>query len=422
MIKLWVTKTFMQTSLNAATGTMVALYHQGTNPVIQATRQICVTGNSGAMVYLYYYHLFTTAFMTIGQQILFFISALGAFNGLLLSFYLFLNRKMRSTATLFLGLLLLAISISVGKAVLLFFNPELPDRCRQAGLFACFLIGPALYYFFRSALEKPTTIPASWKWTWAILLGISVAGGIILPYQGCTSGWTYLTMTAIYVQWFTFLAASGWLLKSTIKAFFTDPTTLKGAEKFRVWIFLGNCLIYLIYLLLLTGLLNGLCTSGGVCFSFLLYFITFFYIQGGKKGNMLQAQEMAVAGKAERKKIADNDAQLWTEKLEKAIQDNKLYKDPNLKLNDLAKKINIPPHQLSQLLNDNLGKSFSTFINEYRINEACKLIAINDRLTFEAIGYEVGYNSKSTFYAAFKKVKDTTPALFKENIAETGTE
>lgn len=105
------------------------------------------------------------------------------------------------------------------------------------------------------------------------------------------------------------------------------------------------------------------------------------------------------------------------EKLEKAIIEKELYKDPNLKLNDLAKVVNISVHQLSQLLNDNLGKGFSTYINEYRINEACRLISGNDHLTLEAIGYEVGYNSKSTFYAAFRKIKDTTPALYKEKIS-----
>jgi YesN/AraC family two-component response regulator len=103
------------------------------------------------------------------------------------------------------------------------------------------------------------------------------------------------------------------------------------------------------------------------------------------------------------------------------VLDGKLYKDPNLKLSDLAKKITISANLLSQLLNDNLGKSFSTYINEHRINEACKLISVNSPFTFEAIGYEVGYNSKSTFYAAFKKIKDTTPALFKESIEKTNT-
>jgi AraC-like DNA-binding protein len=77
---------------------------------------------------------------------------------------------------------------------------------------------------------------------------------------------------------------------------------------------------------------------------------------------------------------------------------------------------------LSQLLNENLGKSFPTYINEYRVNEACKLITSNGNLSFEAIGYEAGFNSKSTFYTAFKKVKNITPADFKESIEKNNNQ
>jgi len=58
--------------------------------------------------------------MSIGQQILFSVSVLGAFNGFVLSLYLFLSKKNKSTAALLLGVLLLAISIRVGKSVFLF--------------------------------------------------------------------------------------------------------------------------------------------------------------------------------------------------------------------------------------------------------------------------------------------------------------
>jgi AraC-like DNA-binding protein len=126
-------------------------------------------------------------------------------------------------------------------------------------------------------------------------------------------------------------------------------------------------------------------------------------LYSAKIENILQIHKTDPPDKPEKKKIAESDALVWIQKLESAIWDKELYKDPNLKLSGLAQKINISAHQLSQLLNDNLGKSFSTYINEYRINEACKLIATNDPLTFEAIGYEVGYNSRSMFYTAFKR-------------------
>ncbi|MGY0035412.1 helix-turn-helix domain-containing protein [Pedobacter sp. NJ-S-72] len=98
------------------------------------------------------------------------------------------------------------------------------------------------------------------------------------------------------------------------------------------------------------------------------------------------------------------------------MMEQRLYKNADLKLNDLAKIINISGHQLSQLLNDNMGKNFAGYVNEFRINEACCLIADNKSIKLEEIGYEVGFNSKSTFYEAFKKHKGTTPTLYREQL------
>ena len=84
-------------------------------------------------------------------------------------------------------------------------------------------------------------------------------------------------------------------------------------------------------------------------------------------------------------------------------------KIPILSLQDLSKELNISSHQLSQFLNNNLNKNFTSFVNEFRINEACKIITSNDKLTLESVGYDVGFNSKSTFFSAFKKHTGTTP-------------
>lgn len=348
--------------------------------------------------------------MNIGHQILFFVSALGAFNGIILSLYLFLVKRRRSTAAIFLYILLLTLSIRIGKSVFFYFNPSLPKVYLQIGLSACFLIGPSLYYFFKSALTKTTHIPGTWKWSWGIQVGILVLGGILVPYQTYPKIWNNVIVYIIYSQWLIYLVATGFLLKNLLKTFFTNASELNDTEKFWVMLFLGNSVIYLAYLLSFAQVIYGMYISGPVLFSLMLYLVIFFNLSGAKFENA----EIAV--RTEKRKIAETDALLWVEKLENAILTKTLYKDPNLKLSDLAKAINISVHQLSQLLNDNVGKSFSTYINEYRINEACKLISTNGRLTFEAIGYEVGYNSKSTFYAAFRKIKETTPALYKESI------
>jgi AraC-like DNA-binding protein len=335
--------------------------------------------------------------MNLGQQILFLLSALGAFNGIVLGLYLLLFRKKRSIATVLIAVHLLAVSLRVAKSVFLYFNytPEVPKIYAQLGLSACFLIGPSLYYFTKAILGKVTRVPTSWKWTWGILVGAITLAGILVPYQTNRFAWDHVIVHIIYYQWAAYLVATGFLLKRS------------GGSKFLNVLFAGNCFIFFFYMLAFTGLVPGIYITGPLSFTLVLYLTVIFSLSG---------EGFESSPKPERKKIADGDAKLWLEKLNKALLDNELYKDPNLKLSDLAQKINIPPHQLSQLLNDNLGKSFSTYINEYRITEACKLITSNDLLTFEAIGYEVGYNSKSTFYAAFRKIKDTTPALYKENI------
>lgn len=349
--------------------------------------------------------------MNIGQQILFFVSALGAFNGIVLSIYLLTGKKKRSVPTIFLITLLLALSIRVAKSVFLYFNPALPKIYLQIGLSACFLIGPALYFFFRSVQENVTRIPVSWKWTWGILSGMIIITGALLPYAVYPVIWNKIIVYIIYLEWLSGLIAAGFVLRQVLKTFLVNRTTVTSTEKFRLMLYAGNCLVFLAYLLSLANVIYGIYIIGPVLFSCLLYLCLFYNLQGAGYENAVQPV------KAERKKIAAPDALMWIEKLEKAIIEKELYKDPNLKLNDLAKAVNISVHQLSQLLNDNLGKGFSTYINEYRINEACRLISGNDHLTLEAIGYEVGYNSKSTFYAAFRKIKDTTPALYKEKIS-----
>ncbi|MEQ3501016.1 hypothetical protein ABMY20_14760 [Tenacibaculum sp. SSH1-16] len=49
------------------------------------------------------------------------------------------------------------------------------------------------------------------------------------------------------------------------------------------------------------------------------------------------------------------------------MKEEELYKNTAIKLSDISVKIGVSSHKLSQFLNDNLGKSFATFLNEYRI-------------------------------------------------------
>jgi len=98
------------------------------------------------------------------------------------------------------------------------------------------------------------------------------------------------------------------------------------------------------------------------------------------------------------------------------IVDNELFLDPNITLQKTAKELGVPKHTLSQYLNEEQGKSFSTFINELRVEKAKEYLQTKTNFTIESIGYESGFNSKSTFFTAFKKFTGQTPSEYKKSI------
>ena len=111
------------------------------------------------------------------------------------------------------------------------------------------------------------------------------------------------------------------------------------------------------------------------------------------------------------------DANSYTLIINKAklfIEKNELYKKEKLTLTDLSKSLDTNPKYLSQAINHHLKLSFVDFINNYRVEEAKKLM-IDDKnalLTLEAIGLMAGFKSKSAFFRAFKKATDSTPNQF----------
>jgi AraC-like DNA-binding protein len=347
--------------------------------------------------------------MAFGKEILFFFSALGAFNGLLLSLYFLFLAKKRTLAHFFLGTLLLALSLRVGKSVLFYFDRSLPEIYRQIGLSACFFIGPSLYFFLKSSLNPVKSLPDSWKTQLRILLGIIVLGGAIVPYQQYPGIWNRVWVPFIYTQWAVYVLASGVLVKNLLLKSLKTWHALSAQEKWILSVFLINVTIWGAYLWAFWG---GLYISAALTFSFALY-TSVFILLNRKKNHDLFSNPL----RSTPRKISDEEAQMRLASLEKLMKEQKLFKNPNLKLQDLAADMNLSVHQLSQFLNDHLGKNFTHFINEYRIQEACNLLENDSLLSIEGIGDEVGFNSKSTFFSTFKKLKGVTPATYKQHSA-----
>ena len=98
------------------------------------------------------------------------------------------------------------------------------------------------------------------------------------------------------------------------------------------------------------------------------------------------------------------------------MQQEKPYTNPQLQLSDLAKAINYSPRKLSNLINDIGGLNFNQFINQFRVEAAKKLLLDPEmgHLNLLGIAYQVGFNSKTSFYTTFKQMVGKTPNQFKK--------
>ena len=348
--------------------------------------------------------------MDTGKELLFFFSALGVFNGLILGVYFFFFTRKKYLTNYFLGALLFALSIRIGKSVFIYFNPTLPKTYLQIGLTACFFIGPFLYYFLKSAVSEINVMPRSWKFTllfWALLI---VSVGVVYPYEYYPELWIHYFIRIIYFQWFVYIVVSGFLIKKILTKILNRKHKTTPSETWFGMLFLGNFLLFFFYFLAIMRAPAASYISGAVVFSFILYLIISILLYRKKTDDLFLLNGPKSSGK----KIDSAEATILSEKLEKIMLEKEWYKNSNLTLQDLSKELNISSHQLSQFLNSNLNKNFTSFVNEFRINEACKIITSNDKLTLESIGYDVGFNSKSTFFSAFKKHTGTTPLNYQQ--------
>ncbi|GGX10388.1 helix-turn-helix domain-containing protein [Aquimarina muelleri] len=344
--------------------------------------------------------------MNFDSQFLFFFSAIGAFNGTLLAIYFFFYAKPKHASNYFLGTLLTMLSIRIWKSIFYYFNKELSKIYLQIGLSACFLIGPSLFFYLKSMLYPSSKkLDRSWKYHFVFLSTLILVVGYQYSYQEHPDLWRFYFIKIIYYQWLGYILASGFLLKNVFKILVKKPNKLNSVEIWIISVYLGNLIIWVAY----KTVSYTSYIVGALSFSFVFYLLILILFFRKKKYSILFKEQPKYADK----KIEDNEAKRIFEELEQIMNTKEFYKNPNLKLPDLAKQINIQPHILSQFINDNLNKSFSVFVNEYRIHEAKILLAKDSKYTIENIGYECGFNSKSTFYSTFKKLTDMTPTQYK---------
>lgn len=107
------------------------------------------------------------------------------------------------------------------------------------------------------------------------------------------------------------------------------------------------------------------------------------------------------------------------EQVDSYLKDSEVFIDKNLTIITISEALKIHPKRISKAINKVYDENFNAYINRYRVEKAEKLLTDKKplNLSIEGIGTEVGFQSKSAFYSAFKRNTGTTPFQYKERLA-----
>lgn len=302
------------------------------------------------------------------------------------------------------------------------------------------LLGPALYLYAHAVMSPERKFPKT-PALLALLGPISVIV-LMLPFLFQLSPQEKLALadpaTRIPEHWqiavFTcvstmlvFVIFTGAYLAVTLKLHHKHKAQLmqrfssiegRSLDWFKVVLILWG-LAWLLYAIEYTlSFMSWKWFGSGIVLPIAEAFILMLFAHLALKQNVLEDSD-----KGEPQTIATRDASLpaarmqeIANKLQRVMSDGRMYCDEELSLNTLSTAINVSENHISETLSQHLHTNFFHFVNGYRVKAAQDLLRSSDKLV-STIAYEVGFNSKSTFNSAFKKVSGMTPTAYRTSVS-----
>ncbi|HEX8161095.1 MAG TPA: helix-turn-helix domain-containing protein [Pyrinomonadaceae bacterium] len=360
------------------------------------------------------------------------LNLLGAAQGLFLSAALLGVKGGNKVANRILAALVAAMALSVAGGVVRtmhydFVFPHLSNLHDPLP----FLVVPLIFLYFKTLTSRGAAFT---KKEFLHFVPFVLCVLYLIPYylQSREAKLGYLTSGYYYPslgRWY-YVRSGLLLLLATFYLILTAPRILKflrerggqsapadGAVLFQVRFFVAGFLILfaggvLRYLLDHTAKTNLLVPLGASVFIYAIGYLSF------RNPNALARPEggPAPAKKYERSTLTPEAAERYLKRLLQLMEAEKPYRDSELTVSKLAERLSVPAPHLSQTINERLNQNFIDFVNTYRVDEAKRKLVDPSRSHYSvlAVAEEVGFNSKSSFNAVFKKHVRMTPSEFRK--------
>ena len=340
----------------------------------------------------------------ISREVLFFTSLLGVINGLFLTSYFLFGKRGNRYVNVYLGLMLLALVIRIGKSVFFYFDSGLKEVYIHIGLLGCAAIGPMCYYFVKSQISGQKAFDPRSLWHLLPLVGLTIYAVFFVSYDENRWLWSTRIVKGIYIYWGLYTLYAAFLV--------VYHRWIKG-QRFAEEIWTHGVVfgVFLVWLAYYTSSFTSYLT-GAFTFSFLVYLLAGILLHQLRERQQVKQERKANAGKL----MSADEIVAMKEKISTVLGKDERYKDPELTMPGLAKAVGLSPHQFSQFINEQLGQNFSQLVNAERVSAARDMLLHQSHLTVEAIGFDCGFNSPSTFHTAFKKETGMTPAAYRKQV------
>ncbi|WP_036382053.1 helix-turn-helix domain-containing protein [Muricauda sp. MAR_2010_75] len=319
------------------------------------------------------------------------IILLGIFSGIAVatsfyfaSYFLFVKKKDRFKNSL-LGFLFIAIGFRIAKSIAYFIFIDVISAGLAMGYLGLSSIGPLVFLYIRSFGKKGEGSKSDFVHFIVPFLGVIACflthlGHIVILYK---------SVTALL---FVYLAIA------FIMHFRTDYHN-KGVRKWNLQVLVGVCVIGLSFVTQhLTPDVLKYAIGTGVA-SLVIYYLFI---------SALKSQVVFT------KPVSKKLPQSVVEKIKNAFEKDKIYMEQALTLSEFSKNQEVPTYLVSEAIKKLYGKRFPEAINYFRIEEIKKILINNGSIKIEALAYEVGFNTPSTFYAAFKRETNMSPKEFQK--------
>ncbi len=286
-------------------------------------------------------------------------------------------------------------------------------------------IGPAFYFYIKILTEGSKVFRKKDFWHFSPLV-LNYLHSIYHAFTGSENPWPFmhhfaeLLESAAILSVMIYLVFSFRLVKSYQRSLLnnvsnTELIDLRWVNKFIV---ITAASFILILIFVIAGMLVGgkfapLQWTEPRAFILLIYSVVLYWlsISGFKQAQTHQVLDI----KDEPNEQSDDQLSEVIQKLSSIIESDKLHRNPELSLSNLSEASGISERVISNAINNELGKNFFQFINDYRIEEVKDLLMdpANDHLKIISLAYGAGFNSKASFNRVFKSSTGLTPIAFR---------